>query len=164
MTLGEKKKSESSLIVELKCPVVESVQQQGYRSILPSGMLNIALSLDKHDCGIEVSFYGLRRRNDYHKGTLRGGSSLPQNTFLQSWVKRFLLSCDNFRGSVKKWLVGRQWLRGRQKFLATTYFSGGSVQGRGSWYNGNWYNGICYNKFPGNWYNGIWYNRKGKLL
>ena len=30
-----------------------------------------ALSLDKHDGGIEVSFYGLRRRNDYHKGTGR---------------------------------------------------------------------------------------------
>ena len=45
--------------------------QQGGGSILPPGMFNLALSLDKHDCGIEVSFYGLRRRNDYHKGTGR---------------------------------------------------------------------------------------------
>ena len=60
-------------------------------------MFNLALSLDKHDCGIEVSFYGLRRRNDYHKGTGRVRSlkaaillcRIHKKWATNSWIAQF---------------------------------------------------------------------------
>ena len=60
------------------------------------------------------------RAHSHHRQSSLGAHdvySLVQLNFTpeieeQSGVKLFLLSCDNFCQSFRKWLIGRQWLRG----------------------------------------------------